>query len=537
MCQFLSGLNCVRIMEAILRLKRVGQFSEKRRDVTENAFVKIRRLGLAAKESAKLNTGTVTVFKTGQATARLKTGGVSAVKKITSESTVPSTGTGSVRKKTGVKRCFREDCLLNVAKVVHSTEDSGEDYWVPVKKICEGVLPGRGKLPRGPGGARRAPKGAEAPPLPAKGGRPLTGPLVKGGHQMKGGRIPHEKLVEQLARNAEKNVLNASVLKQANAARLANLQHSVADSTAKNYEYWWERFTTFCWQNGLEEMPFGSETAALFLWHLAEQSPGVGGVTNARAALIFYFKLKFPDVRCPADGAEVKSVVRGVRRRFEKPTVKKAPLAPDDFYKILASATQNGNFQEVKLCQFRLAAQVALMYTTFSRYEESAVLRCSQVSKNKDDLVISFLKGKTYQHGEARCAVIASQPGILNPVTVILKYMDRLQTVHKAADGLLFPALTFSAKGDGVLQKPASYRAVLKLFKAAVVESGVAADSSSYGLHSMRRGAATTAANNGASVHVIQKQMRVMTAETVKRYSSLNSDTLKTACSAVFQKI
>ena len=59
MCQFLSGLNCVicRIKEAILRLKRVGQFSEKSRDDTENAFVKIRRLGLAAKESAKLNTG------------------------------------------------------------------------------------------------------------------------------------------------------------------------------------------------------------------------------------------------------------------------------------------------------------------------------------------------------------------------------------------------------------------------------------------------------------------------------------------------
>ena len=133
--------------------------------------------------------------------------------------------------------------------------------------------------------------------------------------------------------------------------------------------------------------------------------------------------------------------------------------------------------------------------------------------------------------------MIAGQPGILNPVTVILRYMDRLQSVHKAADGLLFPALTYSAKGDGVLQKPASYRAVLHLFKAVVVESGVAADSSSYGLHSMRRVAATTAANNGVPDHVIQKQMRVATVETVRRYSSLNTDTLKKACSAVFQKI
>ena len=115
--------------------------------------------------------------------------------------------------------------------------------------------------------------------------------------------------------------------------------------------------------------------------------------------------------------------------------------------------------------------------------------------------------------------------------------MDRLQSVHKATSGLLFPALTSSAKGDGVLQKPASYKAVLGLFKEAVIRSGVATDSSSFGLHSMRRGAATSAANNGASDHVIQKQMRVATVATVRRYSSLNIVSLKSACSAVFQKM
>ena len=63
------------------------------------------------------------------------------------------------------------------------------------------------------------------------------------------------------------------------------------------------------------------------------------------------------------------------------------------------------------------------------------------------------------------------------------------------------------------------------------------ADASGFGLHSMRRGAATNAANNGASDHVIQKQMRVATVETVRRYSSLNTVSLRSACSVVFQKI
>ena len=55
----------------------------------------------------------------------------------------------------------------------------------------------------------------------------------------------------------------------------------------------------------------------------------------------------------------------------------------------------------------------------------------------------------------------------------------------------------------------------------------------SFGLHSMRRGAATTATNNGVLDHVIQKQMRVATGETVRRYSTLTLKTLKTAILAV----
>jgi integrase len=131
------------------------------------------------------------------------------------------------------------------------------------------------------------------------------------------------------------------------------------------------------------------------------------------------------------------------------------------------------------------------------------------LSKVGEDLVVTFEKGKNYQQGEARCAVIVALPGVLNPVNVILTYVHRLRLVQKEENGLLFPSLTSSSKGDGVLKSAASYKAVLSPFKKAVVKAGVSVDASSYGLHSMRRGAATSAANNGASDHAIQKQMRV----------------------------
>ena len=114
--------------------------------------------------------------------------------------------------------------------------------------------------------------------------------------------------------------------KLAEAARLTNFQHSVASSTAKNYAYWWSRFRVFCQQIDAITMPFSSETAGLFLSHLAEASPGLGGVSNAKAALNFYFSVKFPDLVSPAASANVGAIMKGIKRRFEKPTVKKTPL-------------------------------------------------------------------------------------------------------------------------------------------------------------------------------------------------------------------
>ena len=57
--------------------------------------------------------------------------------------------------------------------------------------------------------------------------------------------------------------------------------------------------------------------------------------------------------------------------------------------------------------------------------------------------------------------MIVALPGVLSPVNVILTYVHRLILIQKEENGLLFPSLTSSSKGDGVLKKAASYKAVL----------------------------------------------------------------------------
>ena len=177
------------------------------------------------------------------------------------------------------------------------------------------------------------------------------------------------------------------------------------------------------------------------------------------------------------------------------------------------------------------------MFLSFSRFEESSALLRSQVKKSQGDLLVTFKKGKNFQYGEARKSVIAGQPGPKNPVSVILSYMDRLATVDKSIDGFLFPALRSTTNGDSVLARPASYDSVLRQFKEVLLEAGVTADPSAFGLHSMRRGAVTAAINNGATDHAVQKQMRVASSATVRRYATLSDVMLKSASAAIFKKV
>ena len=137
----------------------------------------------------------------------------------------------------------------------------------------------------------------------------------------------------------------------------------------------------------------------------------------------------------------------------------------------------------------RLSAQVSLVFLTFARYEESAALKVSQVLKDGGNLIVMFPKGKNYQYGESRMAIITGDSTLMiNPVRVINVYMSRLEGVAGNKGGLLFSALASSSKDDLSLDKPASYDTVLKQFKSLVKEAGLSTSPAEFGLHSMRRG-------------------------------------------------
>ena len=268
-------------------------------------------------------------------------------------------------------------------------------------------------------------------------------------------------------------------------AMATNIRASLAPSTGGGYERMWKKYVDFC--SRADRARRSSKTVCAFLSFLVQTSTGMGGVEGARSALRHHFLVEEPDLACPTNGQEVMMVLKKLSRRFNVPVTKKAALAKVDFYKILVTITKQDENGKVKLCRVRLAAQVALVYLSFARYEESSVLKMEQVTSERDYLIVTFKKGKTYQFGEARMSDITSRTeAAVNPVEVICCYMNRLKKVQGNSKGFLFPALRYTRNGDLSMNEPATYKAVLDQFKSIVKEAGVASSPSAFGLHFMR---------------------------------------------------
>ena len=312
-----------------------------------------------------------------------------------------------------------------------------------------------------------------------------------------------------------------------------NVEHALSVNSTSQYGYWWNRFDKFCVKFNRQKQPFNAITAAGFLTWLAEESQGLGGVDQARSALRHFHYLEYPDITSPTEGMRVDMVVRGIKRKYKKPVQKKKPLSTNDFQKLLVAIVDGCSFDDMKLVDLRFAAQLSLLFCTFSRYEESAALEIMHLEEDGDDLVVLFPKGKQYQFGEARESVILSQPHLeFNPVEILRQYLGRIKTFSNVK--WLFPALKCRGKKVGLADVPVSYDCLLKQFKKFAKISNITGSPRDYGLHSCRRGGVTTAINNGCDEHTVQKQMRVSSMKTVARYATLSRNRLKRANVAFF---
>ena len=173
-------------------------------------------------------------------------------------------------------------------------------------------------------------------------------------------------------------------------------------ATWSAYESDWQIFQTWCEVVGLRALPATPHTVALFIAAEAKQGRAPSTLSRRLAAIrLVHVGARVPS---PHDAIEVDEVMRGIRRKWKRPPVQKAP-AVDDEIKRMVDAVEPQTLRGM-----RDRALLLLGFAGAFRSFEFVGLDVDNLSQRDEGLSILIPSSKTDQEGHrpGRCYTSSS---------------------------------------------------------------------------------------------------------------------------------
>ena len=246
------------------------------------------------------------------------------------------------------------------------------------------------------------------------------------------------------------------------------------------------------WANShkLPSIPAVAHHVSLYLQHLADTTTSKATTEEAVYAIAWAHSLA--GLPSPTETALVQTTLKGLHRLLAKPTQKKEPITVEILQAMVWDVDSNGTLTNV-----RLATACLLAFAGFLRFDELVHIRCCDLTINEDMLKIQIPRSKTDQLRKGDQVVIARSPAVTCPVRMLERYI-KMANIRMDSELFLFRQITKSGKGEYLRDGgTVSYTTMRELFKKKVKELGYPAEA--FGLHSLRAGGASAAANAGVS--------------------------------------
>ena len=204
----------------------------------------------------------------------------------------------------------------------------------------------------------------------------------------------------------------------------------------------------------------------------------------------------------PVSGAPlVQAAFAGFRRILAKPRVRKEPVTAEMLKSMVDSAGPDPSLSEV-----RLLAVCLLAFAGFLRCEEVLKLECADVKFNTEGLVLKIVSSKTDQFREGAALVIARTGLCTCPVAMLERYFH-MGGLCSGSHDKVFRAIVNTKSGE-TLRKTGGlrYTRLRELLIAKIAQLGM--DPALFGMHSLRAGGATAAANAGVPDRLFKRHGR-----------------------------
>ena len=284
----------------------------------------------------------------------------------------------------------------------------------------------------------------------------------------------------------------------------ANLKQLVLNSkstnTFKSYHY---SFRTFCkWCNKYKFIPVPAKDhhVAIYLSFLQSSNPSVSKINTAIYSILWAHIIS--GYNDPCKSSLVKQVKEGILRKISKPIIAKEPITPDHLKKLVNMFGSGQN-----LLDLRCVTMCLVGYAGFLRFNEIVNIRRNDIIFEEKQLKIYISKSKTDQLKKGRWLIISKTGNSTCPVNCLLRYLTAFEIKDENCDFVFRKAVFVKKLNKHVLRKGViSYTRAREILLEKLELIGL--DKSKFGLHSLRSGGASFAANHGVSERLLKKHGR-----------------------------
>lgn len=229
----------------------------------------------------------------------------------------------------------------------------------------------------------------------------------------------------------------------------------------------------------------------------------------------------FPD---PTQHPSVSKTLIGIMRTHGKPKKKAPPLLPEYLYKMVTYLHEKRTLRA-----FRDSALLQLAFFGAFRRSEIVAICYEHVEWKDQGVDILIPHSKTDQTHEGRYCAVPYGNEQLCPVRALKQWLDR--------SGIKQGAIFRRIHSDGHLDKaPLVPLSVSKILKKRALDVAIP-EAENFSSHSLRRGLATSASRDGASLPAIMRQGRWKNVNTVVEYIEAAQRFEENAAASVLKKI
>ena len=230
---------------------------------------------------------------------------------------------------------------------------------------------------------------------------------------------------------------------------------------------------------------------ALYLQHLIAQSHSPSVIDSAFYGIKWAHSMA--GIPSPTDNPIVEAVRAASKRILGTAIVNcKEPISSSVIHDIISRSNLENPVE------LRSVTLYVLSFAGFFRFDDVSRIRRNDVIFNEGFMVIKVLKSKNDQRRRGNEVVISELPCPACPVKLLKKYLAKFE-IPPDSRGLIFRPISKGKDSCKMIapDKPISYSTMRQAFRRDL--KAIGADPSKFGLHSLRSGGATMAANSGVS--------------------------------------